>query len=228
MINLLGSLQKLSIGTRGYATSIDKLSSFGVINRSKKLGRGRSSGKGKTSGRGQNGQKSRGDGKIAPWFEGGQTPLTKRFPKRGFYNYNANNFAPVPLSRLAHFIQQGRIDPSQTITIRDIVRSNLVHGLSKQDGVKILSDLKPTTQLPPVHIEASRASKSAIEAIEAAGGSITFKYFNKLAMRQHLNPEKFRAPIKDAQPTKKSDILFYEKVEKTMQDRASKRKADLE
>lgn len=102
MLNLLGSLQKLSIGTRGYATSIDKLSSFGVINRvrystperrlltthsqSKKLGRGRSSGKGKTSGRGQNGQKSRGDGKIAPWFEGGQTPLTKRFPKRGFYN----------------------------------------------------------------------------------------------------------------------------------------------
>ncbi|TIB72822.1 ribosomal protein L15 [Wallemia mellicola] len=222
MLNLLGSLQKLSIGTRGYATSIDKLSSFGVINRSKKLGRGRSSGKGKTSGRGQNGQKSRGDGKIAPWFEGGQTPLTKRFPKRGFYNYNSNNFAPVPLSRLAHFIQQGRIDPSQTITIRDIVRSNLVHGLSKQDGVKILSDL------PPVHIEASRASKSAIEAIEAAGGSITFKYFNKLAMRQHLNPEKFRTPIKDAQPTKKSDILFYQKVEKTMQDRASKRKADLE
>lgn len=88
--------------------------------------------------------------------------------------------------------------------------------------------LKPTTQLPPVHIEASRASKSAIEAIEAAGGSITFKYFNKLAMRQHLNPEKFRTPIKDAQPTKKSDILFYQKVEKTMQDRASKRKADLE
>lgn len=71
---------------RSYATSIGDLSSFGVIHKSKRLGRGRSSGKGKTSGRGHNGQLSRGDGKVAPWFEGGQTPLTKKFPKKGFKN----------------------------------------------------------------------------------------------------------------------------------------------
>lgn len=132
---------KLPQQFRQYSTSIDKLSSFGVIHKSKKLGRGRSSNKGKTSGRGQNGQKSRGDGKVAQWFEGGQTPLTKRFPKTGFYNYNQNSYATVPLSRLAQWIHQRRINPSETITIRDIVDSNLVHGLSKKDGVKILSDV---------------------------------------------------------------------------------------
>ncbi|TIA92191.1 hypothetical protein E3P99_00778 [Wallemia hederae] len=220
---LLQPLQSLRL----YSTSIDKLSSFGVIHKSKRLGRGRSSNKGKTSGRGQNGQKSRGDGKVAPWFEGGQTPLTKRFPKTGFHNYNQNNYATMPLSRLAQWIHQRRIDPSQTITIRDIVNSNLVHGLSKQNGVKILSDLNPTTQLPPVHIEASSASKTAIEAIEAAGGSFTYKYFNKLSLRQHLQPHKFPTPVKEAAPTKKSDILYYERANKAMADRASKRAAEL-
>ncbi|EOQ99815.1 hypothetical protein E3P92_02011 [Wallemia ichthyophaga] len=205
---------KLPQQLRQYSTSIDKLSSFGVIHKSKRLGRGRSSNQGKTSGRGQNGQKSRGDGKVAPWFEGGQTPLTKRFPKTGFYNYNQTNYATVPLSRLAQWIQQRRINANTTITIRDIVHSNLVHGLSKKDGVKILSDLKPTAQLPPVHIEASSASKPAIEAIEAAGGSFTHKYFNKLSLRQHLNPHKFPIPVHEAAPTKKADILFYDRVSK--------------
>ncbi|KAK7693136.1 hypothetical protein QCA50_002702 [Cerrena zonata] len=149
----------------------------------KRLGRGQGSGRGGTSGRGHKGQKARaGNGKPKAGFEGGQTPIVKLFPKRGFVNPNTKVYAPVNLDRIQFWIDQGRLTstPEKPITARELLLSGCIH--DAHDGIKVLGDGAENLKTP-IHITPSRASKTAIRAIEKLGGS--------------------------AAPTKKTDILWY-------------------
>ena len=124
----------------------------------KRLGRGQGSGTGKTSGRGQKGQKSRSGGSPHPWFEGGQMPLQRRLPKRGFTNIFKKHFEVVNLRRLAEI---GGSDPITPELLREkgIIR--------KMGAVKILGEgeLKGA-----VTIHAHKFSKSAVSKLEQSGG----------------------------------------------------------
>ncbi|ETW85617.1 hypothetical protein HETIRDRAFT_309175 [Heterobasidion irregulare TC 32-1] len=172
----------------------------------KRLGRGRSSGLGKTSGRGHKGQKARsGNGKPKAGFEGGQTPISKLFPKRGFFNQNGKTYAPVNLDRLAHWIAQGRLTSSaeNPITARELVASGCVHNV--HDGIKLLGDGAEQLNVP-VHIIPSRASKSAIQAVEKLGGSVYCQYYNRLSLYDCVKGRDDRTP---AAPTRREDIMWY-------------------
>jgi len=178
----------------------------GSRSRSKRVGRGQASGYGGTSGRGHKGQKARsGNGKPVPGFEGGQTPLTRRFPKRGFHNLNERTWAPVNLDRLQHWIKMGRITCSkeQPITIRELLNSGCIHDM--HNGIKLLAG-GPTAITSKMHIRPNRASQAAIKAVEKAGGTVVCIYQNALALRDSV---KGLLERKSAAPTRKSDILWY-------------------
>ncbi|KAJ2557572.1 YmL10 [Coemansia sp. RSA 1836] len=163
----------------------------------KRVGRGHGSGHGKTCGRGHKGQNSRaGNGKPGPGFEGGQTPLTQVFPKRGFKNAQRRELQPLNLDRIQHFINTGRLDATKPITLRDVYRSNLVRFT---DGVSLLARGSHVLSTP-VTIEVSRASKAAIKRVEELGGRVVCVYHNKLAMRALLHPQKFAVLPKSAMP----------------------------
>ncbi|EIM82542.1 ribosomal protein L15 [Stereum hirsutum FP-91666 SS1] len=172
----------------------------------KRVGRGRSSGLGKTSGRGHKGQKARaGNGKPKAGFEGGQTTISKLFPKRGFFNQTGKTWAPVNLDRIAFWVLQGRLSstPENPITARDLVESGCIH--DAHDGVKILGDGAEQLKVP-IHVTPSRASKSAIKAIEAAGGSVFCKYYNQVSLFDCLKGKTDRT---SAAPTLRKDITWY-------------------
>jgi len=173
----------------------------------KRVGRGQGSGYGGTAGRGANGQKSRSGAGIKPGFEGGQTPITKLFPKRGFVNQNDKTWAPVNLDRVQHWINQGRLSssPEKPITARELLLSGCIHDV--HDGVKILGDGSQHFK-SPIYIVASRASKSAIEAIEKHGGKVVCKYYNPFALRDCV---KGRTDRVSAAPTRREDIIWYGK-----------------
>jgi large subunit ribosomal protein L15 len=145
--------------------------------KSKRLGRGIGSGKGKTSGKGVKGQKAR-EGVSLNGFEGGQLPIYRRLPKRGFVNPSRREFAPLNLGRLAKAIEAGRIDAAQPITeaalaaaglVRAIVKKGGKAGASKVSGVRLLA----TGEIGrAVTIEVSGASAAAVAAVEAAGGKV--------------------------------------------------------
>ncbi|KAI8376481.1 ribosomal protein L18e/L15P [Radiomyces spectabilis] len=179
----------------------------GAVSERTRVGRGPGSGKGKTAGRGHKGQKARsGNGKPTPWFEGGQTPLVKRLPKRGFYNLHGKEYQELNLDRLQHWIRSGRIDSSQPITMKHLLDSRCIHKI--EDGVKLLSVGAEEFDIP-ITIEVSRASQKAIEAIEKAGGKITTRYYNSLGLRAITQPEKFIEIPKFAAPLRKEDIKYY-------------------
>ena len=136
--------------------------------KSKRLGRGIGSGKGKTSGKGVKGQKAR-EGVALNGFEGGQLPIYRRLPKRGFNNIFRKEYAPVNLGALAKAIESGRIDGSQPITEATLVAAGLVRG-AKVAGVRLLAMGEIGRAIT---ITVSGASAAAIAAIEAAGGSVT-------------------------------------------------------
>ncbi|KAJ7771850.1 ribosomal protein L18e/L15P [Mycena metata] len=171
----------------------------------KRVGRGQGSGYGGTAGRGANGQKSRSGPGIKPGFEGGQTPITKLFPKRGFVNRNERVWAPINLDRLQHWIDEGRISssPEKPITARELLLSGCVHNV--HDGIKILGDGSQFFRTP-IYITPSRASKSAIKAIESKGGKVVCKYYNTLALRDCV---KGRTDRTEAAPTRRTDIVWY-------------------
>ncbi len=135
--------------------------------KSKRLGRGIGSGKGKTSGKGVKGQKAR-EGVSLNGFEGGQLPIYRRLPKRGFNNRNRKEFAAVNLGKLDAAIESGKIDAMQPIT-EEVLRAAGLYGGKKVDGVRLLARGEITRK---VIIEVSGASVSAIAAIEQAGGSV--------------------------------------------------------
>ena len=127
----------------------------------KRVGRGTSSGNGKTAGRGQKGQKSRAGGAPRVGFEGGQMPLSRRLPKRGFKNIFAKNYAVVNVSDLSCF------DGSNPVDIVALRSAGLVRG--RVDGVKILGNGDLSVKL---NVIVDAVSASAREKIEKAGGSI--------------------------------------------------------
>ncbi|HHU49324.1 MAG: 50S ribosomal protein L15 [Caldicoprobacterales bacterium] len=122
-------------------------------------GRGPASGLGKTAGRGHKGQKARSGGGVRPGFEGGQMPLSRRLPKRGFTNIFAKVYSLVNLKDLNGF-EEG------TVVTPELLKEN---GLVKKfnDGIKILGDGELTKKLT---VQAHKFSKSAKEKIEALGG----------------------------------------------------------
>ena len=122
-------------------------------------GRGSGSGNGKTAGRGQKGQKARSGGHSAPGFEGGQMPLYRRLPKRGFHNRNAKEIVAIDLDYLERF------DNGAEVSVDSLKESGIVK--NPRDGVKILGSGKLTKKLT---VKANAFSASAKEKIEALGG----------------------------------------------------------
>ena len=139
----------------------------GAARKKKRVARGPGSGKGKTAGRGIKGQKSR-SGVALNGYEGGQMPLYRRLPKRGFTKPNRLDFAVVNLGLIEKFIGLGKLDASVAITEDALVASGLVR--RKLDGVRVLAKGEITSK---VTLEVTGASKAAIEAVEKAGGKLT-------------------------------------------------------
>jgi len=138
----------------------------GATKSRKRIGRGIGSGSGKTAGRGVKGQKSR-SGVAINGFEGGQMPIYRRLPKRGFVNIFAKDYNIISLGRLQAAVDAGRIDAGQQITVASLREVGLVRRI--KDGVRILADGDITTKL---NLEVHGASKAAIAKIEAAGGVV--------------------------------------------------------
>jgi large subunit ribosomal protein L15 len=136
---------------------------------SKRLGRGIGSGKGKTAGKGVKGQKAR-TGVALNGFEGGQLPIYRRMPKRGFVNIFRKEYAEVNLGALARAIAAGRLDAAQPITGQTLRGAGLVSGGGRIAGVRLLAS---GTLSHAVTITVAGASAAAIAAVEAAGGSVT-------------------------------------------------------
>ena len=139
----------------------------GAAKKSKRVARGPGSGKGKTAGRGIKGQKSR-SGVALNGYEGGQMPLYRRLPKRGFTKPNAKKFAVVNLGLIEKFIEAGKLDAKAEINEDALVASGLVR--RKLDGIRVLAKGEIATK---VTLNVTGASKSAIEAVEKAGGKLT-------------------------------------------------------
>ncbi|KIM00049.1 LSU ribosomal protein L15p (L27Ae) [Paramagnetospirillum magnetotacticum MS-1] len=139
----------------------------GARYQSKRLGRGIGSGKGKTSGKGVKGQTSR-SGVAINGFEGGQMPIYRRLPKRGFHNPNAKHFAVINLGRLQKAIDEKRIDAKKPITAEILSAAGLIGKVL--DGVRLLGHGEIKAK---VSIEVTGASAAAIAAVEKAGGSVT-------------------------------------------------------
>jgi len=132
-----------------------------------RVGRGIGSGKGKTGGRGVKGQKAR-TGVAIKGFEGGQMPLHRRLPKRGFNKPNAIELNEVNVGRIQQAVEAGKLDQANPVTNEALVAACVVS--KPRDGVKILGVGELTAKLS---FQVYGASKSAVEAIEKAGGSVT-------------------------------------------------------
>ncbi|MER8486350.1 50S ribosomal protein L15 [Mesorhizobium sp. M1322] len=138
----------------------------GATHSKKRLGRGIGSGSGKTAGRGVKGQKAR-SGVAVNGFEGGQMPLYRRLPKRGFNNIFAKSFAVVSLARIQAGLDAKKLDAKTIVTAEALVAAGVIRRV--KDGVRILSDGDIKSKLA---FDVAGASKTAIEKIEKAGGSV--------------------------------------------------------
>ena len=127
----------------------------------KRLGRGVGSGTGKTAGRGSKGLKSRSGGSVRPGFEGGQMPIHRRLPKRGFTNIFKKNFVEINIRDLSRFESGSLVDKGA------LTQEGLVRG--KNDGIVLLG--KGDISIP-LTIKVNRISKGAREKIEGAGGTV--------------------------------------------------------
>ncbi|WBU64953.1 50S ribosomal protein L15 [Paracoccus aerodenitrificans] len=139
----------------------------GANRKKKRVARGPGSGKGKTAGRGIKGQTSR-SGVALNGYEGGQMPLYRRLPKRGFTAPNAKKYAVVNLGQLQAFIDAGKLDAKSAVTEDALVEAGVIR--RKLDGVRVLGKGELKAKLD---LTVAGASKSAIEAVEKAGGKIT-------------------------------------------------------
>jgi len=131
----------------------------GSIRKKKRVGRGEGSGRGKTCGRGSNGQKSRSGASIPSWFEGGQMPLSRRVPKRGFNNPFREEYHILNLKNLNRFEDDTTVTPELLKNLGIIKKKNA--------KIKILGDGELTKRLT---VQAHRFSQSATTKIVAAGG----------------------------------------------------------
>ena len=172
----------------------------GATRARKRVGRGHGSGRGKTATRGHKGQKARSGGGAARGFEGGQTPLHKRLPKRGFTNALGVDYVPLNLDRIQAAVAAGKLDVNKTVTMRTLVNAGLVSASSVKDGIKVLAGKSPAAFRVPLSLEVSAASATAIDAIERAGGKIKTVYFNRLGLRALLKPHTFDVVPRLARP----------------------------
>jgi large subunit ribosomal protein L15 len=138
----------------------------GATRNRKRVGRGIGSGRGKTSGAGHKGQKAR-SGVAIKGFEGGQMPIHRRLPKRGFTNIFRKNYVEVNLGRIQSAVDAGKLDNKKPVDAAMLVEAGVIS--KARDGVRILGkgELKAKVEL-----HAAGASKSAVEAVEKAGGKI--------------------------------------------------------
>ncbi len=134
----------------------------GAIHRKKRVGRGDGSGRGNTSCRGQKGQKCRSGGQVAPYFEGGQMPLYRRLPKRGFKNIFKEEFAIVNIKDLAR-----KFKANEEVTPEALVERRLVR--KKNLKIKVLGEGDISF---PLKVKVHKISKQAREKIESAGGQV--------------------------------------------------------
>lgn len=132
----------------------------------KRVGRGPGSGTGKMGGRGIKGQNSR-SGVAINGYEGGQMPLYQRLPKRGFNKPNRKSFAVINLGLIQKFIDLGKLDAGSAITEDALIASGAVR--RKLDGIRVLAKGEITSK---VDLTVTGASKSAVEAVEKAGGTL--------------------------------------------------------
>ena len=147
-----------------------KLNNRPKINKSKiRVGRGIGSGKGKTSGRGVKGQKSR-SGVSIKSFEGGQMPLYRRLPKRGFNPVKKEKIAILNLDKIQSFIEKKTITTTEILNTSSLKKLNLINKNSKKLKILGSGEIKDK-----INIEADLASKSALEKLEKIGGSIQLK-----------------------------------------------------
>ncbi len=133
----------------------------GARHKKKIIGRGQGSGHGKTAGKGHKGQNARSGGGVAIGFEGGQTPIYKILPKRGFTNFNRVEYAVVNLSDLNRFEEGTNVTP-ELLKQTGIVKKQL-------DGIKVLANGKLDRK---VNVSCNKISKAAQAAIEKAGGKV--------------------------------------------------------
>ncbi|CRG83101.1 large subunit ribosomal protein L15 [Talaromyces islandicus] len=221
---LSGRLSQLSLSTSGsysplsflvpqiqqqqvrHASILSSLSDNpGAYNKRIRKGRGPASGKGKTAGRGHKGQKQH--GKVPSGFNGGQTPERIVHGERGEENIFAIDLVTVNLDRIQEWIDQGRIDPKYPITLRELHFSNCVGGI--KEGIKLLGRGKETPLKQPIHLVVSRASAEAIAAVEAAGGSITTRFYTRASIARILNHQTH--PYYSTQWSEKSGSEFLTK-----------------
>ncbi len=150
----------------------------GAKKTAKRAGRGIGSGLGKTAGRGHKGQKSR-SGVAIKGFEGGQMPIYRRLPKRGFKLHAAKRFSEVSLGRIQELIDAKRLDAKKVIDDAALVESGAVRRV--KEGVRVLGngEIKAKVTLKVAH-----ASASAVAAVEKAGGSVEMTYVHKKAKAQ--------------------------------------------
>jgi large subunit ribosomal protein L15 len=139
----------------------------GATKKQKRVARGPGSGKGKTAGRGIKGQKSR-SGVAIGGYEGGQMPLYRRLPKRGFNKPNQLRFAIINLGLIQKFVDAGKLDIATNITEDALIAAGLTN--HKRDGIRILNKGELTAA---VKLHVTGASAAAIEAVAAAGGTLT-------------------------------------------------------
>ena len=127
----------------------------------KRVGRGTGSGLGRNAGKGEKGQKARSGGGVRPGFEGGQMPLYRRLPKRGFTNIFAKEFSTLNIDRLNIFEDGTEVTPELLLEMKIVKKA--------KNGVKILGNGELQKKLT---VKAAKFSKVAIEKIEAAGGKV--------------------------------------------------------
>ena len=146
---------------RSYKMKLESLPKSNETKARKRVGRGPGSGLGKTAGRGENGQKSRSGASISAWFEGGQTPLYRRVPKRGFNNKRfETKYATINLSDLDAHFNDGDIVSPEVLKERGIIKKQLA-------GIKVLANGNITKKLT---VKANQFSSTAVTKIETAGG----------------------------------------------------------
>ncbi len=178
----------------------------GATKNRKRLGRGIGSGTGKTAGRGHKGQHAR-SGVAVNGFEGGQMPIHRRLPKRGFSNISRKDYAEINLGQIQTAIDAGKLDAKNVIGTDALIASGLVR--RKKDGIRLLGKGELTTK---INLQISGASKTATDAIEKLGGKIehpgreprkdkTEKTAAKTKpVKAETKEPKAKVPAKDAKP----------------------------
>jgi large subunit ribosomal protein L15 len=191
----------------------------GATHQKRRVGRGVGSGRGKTSRRGHKGQKSRSGGNIHPMFEGGQTPLYKTLPKRGFTNARFGTpMVPINIGTIQDYLDMKRLQPDPVtgiVTIRQLLESGMINKANAvKHGVKLLADGQERFSTPNLNIHVSRASSQAIEAVEKLGGQVASVHYNALALRKLLRNEMMPGDLDETGSTAGVDRDVYRHIGK--------------